>query len=86
MRNQQPYHVPISSWEVAPCLLMPPAAVGAVCMWWNLSFAPFLQTLALSCLMLFLLVAPPRLLRWTSVAVVLGSVFLLAASVSRSGA
>jgi hypothetical protein len=86
MRNQQPYHLSIESWEVAPCLLMPPAAVGAVCMWWNLSFAPFLQTLALSCLLLFLLVAPPRLLRWASVAVVLGSLFLLTASARRSTA
>jgi hypothetical protein len=78
MHNPQPYRHSISSWEVAPCLLVPPVAVGAICLWRDLPLTPFLFTFALSCLALVVLVWPQQVLRLAMAGAVLTSLFLLA--------
>lgn len=61
---------PIPRWQVVPLLLIPPAAVAAVCLAQDRSLTPFLYTCLLSVMALILLDAPRSPLRWALVGVV----------------
>jgi hypothetical protein len=52
-RSSQRRQIPL--WKVAPFLLVPPALVAAISLYWDLELTPFVTTLALTCLMLLLL-------------------------------
>jgi hypothetical protein len=55
MSEHQSQRRPVPLWHIAPFLLVPPALVAGVSLYWDLPLTPFVTTLALSWLLLVLL-------------------------------
>jgi hypothetical protein len=55
MSERQSYRRQIPLWQIAPFLLVPPALVAGVSLYWDLPLTPFVTTLALTWLTLLLL-------------------------------
>jgi hypothetical protein len=60
----------IPLWQIVPLILLPPAVVAAVSLYFDLPLTPFLYTCALTAAALLLLVAPRSRLRWALAAAV----------------
>lgn len=73
----------IPLWHIVPLLLLPPAIVAAVSLYFNLSLTLFLYTWALSSVAVLLLLAPHSRLRWAlAVAVAVLGLFVLVSGVN----
>jgi hypothetical protein len=55
MLDHQSHRRQIPLWQIAPFLLIPPALVAAISLYWDLSLTPFITTFALTCLALVVL-------------------------------
>jgi hypothetical protein len=55
MLDHQSHRRQIPLWQIAPFLLIPPALVAAISLYWDLPLTPFITTFALTCLALLVL-------------------------------
>jgi hypothetical protein len=55
MLERQSHRRQVPLWQIAPFLLIPPALVAAISLYWDLSLIPFITTFTLTCLALVML-------------------------------